>query len=93
MLLNLDFKIKELSGKEIEADSAAKLLAGVLARKGEGFSPIKSVDFAYKLYNSGEIEIDRADLDILSNIVEKCDFFDLVKAQILEKINLIKLEK
>lgn len=90
MKLNLNFNFKALDGEEF--DNAGKTLANILAVSDTpGYLPIKAHDFAVKLFNDGEIEIDESDLDILEKIVMASKLSNIAKAQILEIIK--KLEE
>lgn len=78
MKLNFNFKIKSLDGKEIpNSDSANKLLANVLSQMNKGNS-IKMYDWALKLWNSGELEIDDTDSHILEGIIDSTEFLTVL---------------
>ena len=89
MKLNLNFGFKTLDGSEV--DTASKAVANILSvGPTPGFNSIKAYDFALKLFNEGEIEIDRTDLNILEKIVTDSQLFNFAKAQILEAIKKIE---
>jgi len=72
MKLNFNFKIKGLDGKEVtgpdEMTFASKLLAGTLSQGNTGNS-IKLYDWATKLWNSGNLEIDDTDSLVLEELI------------------------
>ncbi len=69
MILNLDFKYKNLENIELEGNNVAKILADLLCGRTEGISSVKAMDWARDLYSKGEIEIDRSDINTLQKIV------------------------
>ncbi len=91
MLLNLDFKFKDLEDKEIEGNTAAKLLADFLSNKTTGaITSIKAMDWALKLFSVGEIEIDRADTQSLEKLVKSFELANILEAPILLAIKALK---
>ena len=94
MKLNFKFKIKNLSGKEVDGPDelifANKLLGNMLSQMNKGNS-IKLFDWAYKLWNKGEIEIDSTDSEVLHELIDKSEFLTVLsKTPMLE---LIKKKK
>jgi len=93
MKLDLNFKLKDLTGQEISQETAAIILANALA-VGQSTNPVKLIDIALKLHQNGSIEIDKSDLDLLGKEVENNKgFANLVKAQLLDAIDKTKLAK
>lgn len=93
--INLDFILKDLEGNDLnESQQAGKLLATVLtSNKTPGITPIKAYDWAVKLYNSGKIDIDRSDIELLVKVIEGNEILtNLGKAQILIALNKAKDE-
>lgn len=91
--MKIDFNkpFVDMKGQPIEGDTQAKFLASVLAGKFENFSPIKALDYAIKLYNDGEIEIDDADKKNLIAGVEKLvaqGVGNLLVAQLIRTIGI-----
>lgn len=69
MILNLDFKYKNLENADIPGNTAAQVLAELLCGRTNNIGAIKAMDWAYKLHQNGSIEIDRADSVILEKFV------------------------
>ena len=46
MLLNLNFKLKDIDGNELETESIAKIVAQALSVKADGMDPIKAMEIA-----------------------------------------------
>lgn len=67
MKIDLNKPFLDMAGNAIEGDTQAKFLASILAGKFENLSPIKAFDYALKLFNDGEIEIDDSDLNAIKN--------------------------
>lgn len=85
MKLNLDFFVKDLNGKfiEVEAGHAGKLLASALSSSNKG-NAIKLMDWAIKLWNKQEIDLDDSDKEILKGIIDTTEFLSLLaKREIL----------
>jgi hypothetical protein len=87
MKLSLNFQFTNLVGQPVEGDTASKVVANILAQKADGIPPIKAYDWALKLFNEGEIEIDKSDFTLLKGFIEKSDLVVFAKAQILNAIN------
>lgn len=84
MKLNLDLPVTNLAGEAIEGSNLGKIFADVLARSSKGDS-IKLMDWALKLFNGQEIEINSEDSLLFKNLVEQNEEITiLVKAQILK---------
>ncbi len=94
MKLNLNFKLRDLAGDEIEnSDSVAKLLANALAI-GQSDDPVKMMGIALELYQSGEVDLDESDLEKLTNEVKtNKTFTDILKARILTEIKNVQLKQ
>lgn len=87
MKVNLNFEVKDLSGKSIEGTNVGKILAEVMVRSSKGDS-IKIMDWALKLYNKQEIEISDGDFDTFKSLVENNEEITvLVKAPILKELS------
>lgn len=90
MKINLAFNFTNLLGKEISGESAGKILAAYLSTTNKGNS-IKLWDWALKLYNDKDLEIDSTDADVLIGLIENAENLTvLAKAQILNYINSVK---
>lgn len=95
MKLDLNWKLKELNGKEMQSDSeetihAGKTLANLFTRTGSErvSNPVKYFDWALKLYNKQSIEVDESDLDEIKKFIkDHSTLFVIAKAQILKKLN------
>lgn len=72
MKLNFNFKVKDLSGKEIEGAEANKLLANTLSMLNKGNS-MKLYDWAVKLWNGKPLEIDDTDGEVLQELVKNSE--------------------
>jgi len=90
MKVNLDWNFKGLDGKDLQGDTAAKLVANMLSNKAEGIAPIKAYDWAIKLFNEGELEVDETDFEALQRVIEASDFVVLAKAQVLKNLKAAK---
>lgn len=89
MLLDLNFKIKTLSGKDIEEAEANKIIANMLSEGTK--NSIKFYDWALKLWQEGKVEIDAADKKLLSDtITDSTKLTNLTKGQILKVIENLK---
>jgi hypothetical protein len=85
MKLNFNFKIKDLSGKEIDNAYANKLLADMLSGLNSGNSA-KLYDWALRAYRGEALEIDDTDGMVLKELVEKSALVVLVKKPLLDVI-------
>jgi hypothetical protein len=86
MKLNLNFNLKGLDGNEIPNTNAGKLLAEEISRTNQGNS-IKLFDWAVKLWNENEIELDSTDAEVLKALIEKStNLTVLSKAQLLRSL-------
>jgi len=90
MKIDLSKSIKNLDLTEVEDSSLGKILAQVIVAPNENndggvLGPLKSYHIALKLYDTGIVDIDMADWDILKEFVTKTKLLTvLVKGQILE---------
>lgn len=90
MKLNFDFQFKGLDGKDMQGDSAGKILSSVLAAQNKG-NAIKLYDWALKLYNNKPLEIDDTDADVLHALIETCENLTIVaKVPLMQYIKKIK---
>lgn len=90
MKLNFNFQFKGLDKNELKGESAGKVLAAYLSSSNKGNS-IKLWDWALKLYNGEEIDLDPTDLDVLVGLIETAENLTvLAKGQILLYINETK---
>lgn len=99
MILNLDFNIVGLDGRQImiqsdggikKAPTAAELVASEMAKSNTG-DPIKMMSIALKLYDVKRVEVDKSDLGLVRDFVSKStSFTNLAKYQILEAMDKIK---
>lgn len=86
--LDLNWRLKNLDGKEMEGDEegahAGKLIASLLSRATEAESPIKFFDWALKLYNKQDLQLDDSDFETLKKFVKSHKgLFAIAQAQIL----------
>ncbi len=90
MLVNLDFKLKNLDGVEFEA-TAAKILAGELCNKPAGIDVLKAWEWACNLQKDGQLTLDSVDAEALENAVRQSpQLTNLGAAQILLAIKAAK---
>ena len=93
MKLNLNFSLLDLEGKEIETANAGKVIANQLCASNKG-DALKCYDWGRQLYKGESIEVDRSDLNGIREFVVTTETIsNLAKAQILEKIDILKDEK
>lgn len=95
MKLNFNFRIKNLNGEEIQGNNglANKILGDLLASQGKGNS-IKLLDWALKVWNGEDLEIDDTDSDVLYAIIDTSESITaLAKAPILKYIKSVKEKK
>lgn len=93
MKINLDFNLKDLAGVEIPDAHAGQNVAQALASANEGNS-IKLFDWATKLYNKQELEIDDTDAGVLKAFIENTKFLTvLAKGQLIEHLEKKKTKK
>lgn len=91
MLLDLDFYLNDLEDKPILGqDKVSKFLARILGAKYPGFDSIKAICLAKPLFQTGKIEIDKADLKILEDGLENTDLSHLAKDAIFSAIEKAK---
>jgi hypothetical protein len=90
MKLSLDKKFKSLSGEELQGMTMGQLLAEAISQSNKGNS-IKIYNWALKLYNKEELEMDETDFKTLKDMVESNETLsNIIKAQLileLEKLN------
>jgi len=89
MKLNLDKNLLNLKGEPMQ-DKLSDILANILAVSTVG-KPAKMITWAVNLTNDGEIEVDKADLKFLSELIENSPHIvNLAKAQLLDEIEKLK---
>jgi hypothetical protein len=88
MLLNLNFKFKQLDGSELDETTAAKTVAEVLYTRAEGINFGQAVSWAADLYNKGEIDIDKFNSELLKKAITSSNLFNFVKDQLVKAIEL-----
>jgi hypothetical protein len=85
--VDLNFHLKDLSGKELEGDvyHIGKTVAIVLSGQEKSSAPvIKLIDWAQKLYNKEAILVDDSDKQVLTAIIETTErLTNLQKASVL----------
>jgi hypothetical protein len=92
MNYNFNVEIKNLLGESILDEknnpaTAGKLLAGSLVNQAKGNS-IKFYNWALKMYNCEDVNLDKSDVKVLTEYVESNEQLTvLVKAQILEVLD------
>ena len=88
MKLNLNYQIKDLTGKEILGDggNASKALAGALANANKG-NAVKLMDWSLKFWNGKPVEIDKTDKEFLEGFIETTEGLTaLAKVSLLNSI-------
>lgn len=89
MRLNLDKNILDLRGNPQEK-LLCEVLADILATSST-MRPAQTMAWAYDLIKNGEIEINKADIEFIEELIKKNQMFiDLVKAQLLDEIKKLK---
>lgn len=96
--INTKQKFVNLRGFEIKQEKEFLTLGVVLAEiilapheDKDGFRPLKAYELAKKFFDQKEVEIDKADLMQLRELVEKsASYIPLITAQVLEKLDAIK---
>lgn len=89
MRLNLDKNILDLRGNPQEK-LLCEVLADILAISST-MRPAQTMAWAYDLIKNGEIEINKADIEFIEELIKKNQMFiDLVKAQLLDEIKKLK---
>lgn len=92
--LKLDFPPTGLDGKPVEGQSIGISLAQMLQRKEVDKDPLKSMEWARKLYQDGFIELDRSDCEKLYDYVKHTDMINsLGKETIMIAISDLKDKK
>lgn len=88
MKLNLNFKIKDLDGKDIPGAEANKLIGQVLCNLSKGNS-LKLDDWGRKLWKGETLEIDDFDGKVLREIIDTTEgqISNIVKAPVLRHID------
>lgn len=89
MKLNLDKNLLDLRGNPQEK-KLCEILADILAMSST-MRPAQTMAWAYDLIKSGEIELNKPDIDFITELVNRNNaFVDLAKAQILDEIVKLK---
>jgi len=94
MKISLNFKLKNLDGKEIEGveANAGKVIANLLANEVD--NPVKFMAWALIFHACKDIQVDKADFDTLKQLIIKTkSITNLVKAQVLEVLSEYKKDK
>lgn len=87
MKINLNKRLKDLSGKEIENSDMSKLVAQSLANSSAKENTVKMYYWATKLYNGEELDLDPTDQQLLKQLIEQnAELTVLAKAQILNEL-------
>lgn len=88
MKLNLNYQIKDLTGKEISGENAnaSKALAGSLAGANKG-NAIKLFNWALQFWKGESVEIDKTDKEFLESFIETSETLTvLAKASMINSI-------
>lgn len=92
MKLNLNFKLKDLDGTEVEGDTMNKHIANFL--KAENTNTMKFMDWAFTLWKGNVLEIDKTDMELLKRtITDTQKITNIAKYAVIEKINKAMEEK
>lgn len=87
MKIDLNKKLRDLSGKEIEGSNMGHLLSQILASSSSKENAVKMYYWATKLYAGEELDLDPSDLSIFKSFVENNETLTILsKAQILQEI-------
>lgn len=90
MKVDLNFYLKDLSGKPIQDAHAGQNVAQALASANQGNS-IKLFDWATKFYNKKVVEMDDTDFEVLKSFIETSQFLTILsKGQLLNFLNSLK---
>ncbi len=85
MKLNLDKNLMSLKGEPLH-DKLSDILADILAMSSTA-KPAKMITWAVNLTNNGEIEVDKSDIQLITELIENnMRIVNLAKAQILDEI-------
>lgn len=108
MLLNLDFKFRDITGKErnivvpidneggvLTYDSFAKFLGSQIytSPKLDGINAIEAARIATALYNTGRAELNSTETDALKKYIENSTLNIGAKEQILQAIRAAENSK
>lgn len=89
MKLNLDKNLLDLRGNPQEK-KLCDILADILATSSTS-RPAQVMAWAYDLIKNGEIDINKADIEfIVDLIIKTMMFIDLAKAQLIEEIEKVE---
>lgn len=89
MILDLDKNLLNLKGAPLP-EKLSDILANMLAMATEG-PPAKMMTWAVNLTNSGEIEVERSDVNFLIQFIEKNNnVVNLAKDQLLKELEALK---
>lgn len=87
MKLNFDFAFMALNGEVVKDGNAGKVLASHVASGNKGNS-IKLWDWALRMYNHQDIELDNTDFDVLYALISENETLNVMaKAQLLNYMN------
>lgn len=90
MKLNLDKQLLGLKGEPLIGDKMSDILANNLAMSNVG-KPAKMMAWAVNLINEGEIEVDKSDINFLTEFVsDSKGMVNLAKAQLIQELENIK---
>ena len=95
MKLIFNFQIQDLSGNPIEGEQgrAGKILGQMLSSQNKGDS-VKLFDWALKIWNGKEIEIDNTDCDVLIGLIESTELLTvLAKVPLINYVKSVKEKK
>lgn len=85
MKLDLNFDLKDLAGQPIKDSNAGKIIANALVQDASG-DALKYWDWALKLYNGKELDLDASDVEKFKNFINTYQGLPiLTKAQVLLK--------
>ena len=92
MKLNLDKNLISLKGEPLP-EKLSDILADIFAMSSTT-RPAKMMALAVNLINDGEIEVDKSDIQLITELVENnMRIVNLAKAQILEEIEKLEFWK
>lgn len=88
--ISFNFKLKNLEGKEIEDAHAGKQFAIMIASSTEG-NPVKLMAWALLLHGEKDIEVDKADFELIKDLIIKSkEITNLTKSQLIDALGEFK---
>jgi len=93
--LNLDKPLTTLDGQPLqEAGRELKMfhaVANALAQAQQNPNPVKCYDLAVRFYGGAPVELDDSDLALVRDVIDKSNFFPLIKGPLLKELDASKI--